>query len=75
MVARKQIVIGDQIPAPIRSIKMPLTFIYLIGIAICAVLAFIAPHYRNLAFVMTAIFSIQIIAVGLLEAYRESRLR
>ncbi|WP_198024285.1 hypothetical protein [Asaia astilbis] len=54
---------------------MPLTFIYLIGIAICAVLAFIAPHYRNLAFVMTAIFSIQIIAVGLLEAYRESRLR
>ncbi|WP_159103516.1 hypothetical protein [Asaia prunellae] len=48
---------------------MPLTFVYLIGIALCAVLAFIAPHYQVLAFVMTVIFSIQLVPVGIFEIF------
>ncbi|MFC0501869.1 hypothetical protein [Asaia krungthepensis] len=54
---------------------MPLTFVYLIGIALSAILAFFAPHYRVLSFVMTAIFSIQLIPVGLLEALGGARSR
>ncbi|WP_158625409.1 MULTISPECIES: hypothetical protein [unclassified Asaia] len=52
---------------------MPLTFVYVIGIALCALLSIVAPHYQVLAFVMTAIFSIQIIPVGLLEALRSPK--
>lgn len=54
---------------------MPLTFVYVIGIALSGILAIVAPHYRVLSFVMTAIFSLQIIPVGLLEAFTTPRSR
>ncbi|GBQ10557.1 hypothetical protein [Swaminathania salitolerans] len=53
---------------------MPLTFVYLAGMALCGALALIAPHYGNLAFVMTAIFSLQLVPVGTFEAIRNRKL-
>lgn len=58
-----------------RNEFMPLTFVYVIGIALSGILAIMAPHYRVLSFVMTAIFSLQIIPVGILEAFSASRSR
>ena len=62
-------VVGGQPPTARWKSRMPLTFVYLIGIALSAALAFFAPHYQVLAFVMTALFSIQLVPVGLLEAF------
>lgn len=59
----------------IRKHLMPLTFVYVIGIALCGILAVTAPHYHVLCFVMAAIFSLQIVPVGLIEALASSRSR
>jgi|GEM_PF-1722304 len=67
--------IGDLSLHSAGRFTMPLTFVYLIGIALSAVLALVAPHYRGLCFVMTAIFSLQIVPVGLLEAFTSPRER
>ncbi|NVN04090.1 hypothetical protein HW509_00585 [Asaia spathodeae] len=66
------IMVGHPPPTARWTFCMPLTFVYLIGMALSGVLAFFAPHYQGLAFVMTALFSIQLVPAGLLEAFHAS---